>query len=643
MCDIVMKGGITSGVVYPGAIVSLAKRYRFRSIGGTSAGAIAAAILGAAEHARRGPIPGDAGFRLIEALPDKLGQDGFMLQLFQADRSTRPLFDAATAFMSKRRLLGVRRLVVALWRTSLAAGAVFCTSLLVCLTGGADWAYGVAGIAASLVIMAIGVVAEGLRFVRAISGNDFGICRLGPAVGTSAKPALTGWLHEQIQAAAMRGAGEGPVTFADLWGVRTATGPASGDLDRLGDLCDCSYRPDCREVDLQMITTDLTQGRPMRLPAVYDRHRGELEDGAEYLLFDRYELRRFFPPAGLAHLVMCAEPLRDPALRAIADAKEPDLFDPDSLEPALRGAAWTDSEGTQRLLRLPIGPDLPVVVATRMSLSFPILIASVPLWRLAREADDVFRVRRVRFSDGGITSNFPIHFFDSPLPRWPTFGLDLTSPDLGETLDPDVAAAWVEAPLAPGEPARERTREINGIGGFVVALKDAAQNWRDNSQARLPGFRDRIAHIKLATGEGGLNLAMKPCAIKRLNDRGTVAGEALRTKFSGAGEEPASLTAHWDDHRFARYRVTMAVMQRLLRDYAVGYDTPAPGDDITPRYEERLARGEQAPPFAFGTPERLADALESSECYVGLGERATDLDDAGVPRPPATMRTVPPA
>jgi len=44
MCDIVMKGGITSGVVYPGAIISLAKRYRFRSIGGTSAGAIAAAI-----------------------------------------------------------------------------------------------------------------------------------------------------------------------------------------------------------------------------------------------------------------------------------------------------------------------------------------------------------------------------------------------------------------------------------------------------------------------------------------------------------------------------------------------------------------------------------------------------------------------
>nr|WDS96478.1 hypothetical protein VW1_00050 [Enterobacter sp.] len=38
-CDLVMKGGITSGVVYPLAIVEIAKAFRLRSIGGTSAGA----------------------------------------------------------------------------------------------------------------------------------------------------------------------------------------------------------------------------------------------------------------------------------------------------------------------------------------------------------------------------------------------------------------------------------------------------------------------------------------------------------------------------------------------------------------------------------------------------------------------------
>ena len=35
-CDLVMKGGITSGVVYPPAICALAKEYRFKNIGGTS-------------------------------------------------------------------------------------------------------------------------------------------------------------------------------------------------------------------------------------------------------------------------------------------------------------------------------------------------------------------------------------------------------------------------------------------------------------------------------------------------------------------------------------------------------------------------------------------------------------------------------
>ena len=51
-CDIVMKGGITSGVVYPRAVCELARTYRFKNVGGTSAGAIAAAATAAAEHGR---------------------------------------------------------------------------------------------------------------------------------------------------------------------------------------------------------------------------------------------------------------------------------------------------------------------------------------------------------------------------------------------------------------------------------------------------------------------------------------------------------------------------------------------------------------------------------------------------------------
>ena len=47
-CDLVMKGGITSGVVYPKLVAKLSSKYRFKNIGGTSAGAIAAGACAAA-------------------------------------------------------------------------------------------------------------------------------------------------------------------------------------------------------------------------------------------------------------------------------------------------------------------------------------------------------------------------------------------------------------------------------------------------------------------------------------------------------------------------------------------------------------------------------------------------------------------
>ena len=48
-CDLIMKGGITSGVVYPRAVLELHRNYDFRCIGGASAGAIAAAATAAAQ------------------------------------------------------------------------------------------------------------------------------------------------------------------------------------------------------------------------------------------------------------------------------------------------------------------------------------------------------------------------------------------------------------------------------------------------------------------------------------------------------------------------------------------------------------------------------------------------------------------
>lgn len=87
-CDIVMKGGITSGVVYPYAILELARCYRFRSIGGTSAGAIAAALAAAAEYART--VRNDpSGFVRLQARCDTILV--ILGDLFQPDPRFRGL------------------------------------------------------------------------------------------------------------------------------------------------------------------------------------------------------------------------------------------------------------------------------------------------------------------------------------------------------------------------------------------------------------------------------------------------------------------------------------------------------------------------------------------------------------------------
>jgi hypothetical protein len=71
-CDLVMKGGITSGVIYPKLIHQLSQRYRFKNIGGTSAGAIAAGACAAAEYGRQNGRTG--AFERLKELPEELGQ-----------------------------------------------------------------------------------------------------------------------------------------------------------------------------------------------------------------------------------------------------------------------------------------------------------------------------------------------------------------------------------------------------------------------------------------------------------------------------------------------------------------------------------------------------------------------------------------
>jgi hypothetical protein len=218
------------------------------------------------------------------------------------------------------------------------------------------------------------------------------------------------------------------------------------------------------------------------------------------------------------------------------------------------------------LWTLPDAADMPIVLAARMSLPLPTLICPVPLYRDGRQH---------WFSDGGITSNFPIHFFDSLLPRWPTFGLNLTS------VEHPVEDGGVDL---PDQDASEPVEPYTPVGpsalDFIGRILDTFLSWRDTTQAALPGFRGRIATVRQGPDEGGTNLFMPPCVIAKLALRGHEAGALLKVRFSSPQNDEADGFTRTDRYRWIRMRLA-------LREYReVAFQAKARAD----LYKQRAAR-----------------------------------------------------
>lgn len=620
-CDVVMKGGITSGVVYPLTICRLAERFLLQNIGGTSAGAIAAAAAAAAEYGRRHQT--GTGFAELEALPGWLGEtakgssDSNLFKLFQPRASTRSLFALLVAAISNPGpTVAFEILFSALWNwprralVGAALGFVMLALLFFALVsdrGALSIVALFAGVLAAVALMLIGAVAAVMAGIyttapKALAANGFGICSgisdkpTGPASGTAASPAggtvpaepLTEWMHHMIA----RASGVAILTFGHLWA--TDQGP--------------------REIDLAMITTCLTLGRPYRLPL-------ELTDA---FYFNRQELTNYLPDDIVAHLAAHS-----------GDTRTDPTFGP--------------------LDALPAANDLPILLAARLSLSFPLLLSTLPLYRL--NEDQSFT--RCLFSDGGICSNFPIEFFDSPLPRWPTFGVNLAGPVGSDGIDvwmPDTNLVHVP----PGSTA------ITGIGGFTSAIGRSAQNWHDNQYVELAGYRDRIVQVRFNPGEGGLNLNMPNTLIDTLRDRGERAGIALVERFAdGHKPDGTPYELDWNNHRRIRLRTALAALEDFTVTTAVGYSgdpsiadpprryitNPPPAGEQT--YDQIAATRQDPPRYAELDPQQLqltlailAKVLPEARSWAAA--RGRDLPPqqspsliAGAPEPAPQLRITP--
>ena len=119
------------------------------------------------------------------------------------------------------------------------------------------------------------------------------------------------------------------------------------------------------------------------------------------------------------------------------------------------------------------------------------------------------------FSDGGIASNFPVHFFDAPLPTRPTFAIDLDGfhPDHGRRPD-EAANVYLPSSNAGGLLDRwhrfDARPGLSGLVGFANGIVRTMQNHMDTSLVRLPGTATASSTSHTAPDEGGMNLTMPP-------------------------------------------------------------------------------------------------------------------------------------
>jgi predicted acylesterase/phospholipase RssA len=613
-CDLVMKGGIASGIVYPNAVLELERKYRFRNIGGTSAGAIAAAATAAAALGERrktiGADPGtatnpDSGFAGFRLCAEQFGRQGFIRNLFQPAAGNEAAFRLMLALTGET---GTGRKALAVARAVIAAAWAAPLLIVVLLVGGAallggPWSALWMSIPASTVAAAVGTILAALRMSAGIRDSLFGLC-IGRTSQGASQPALTDWFHATLQKLSAQPADQ-PLLFRHLWEAPREEGEPEGNA-----------------VTLEMITTSVSHQEPRSLPLQKVR-----------FWFRRDDFMRLFPEKVVEWMI--------------------DQYPADEI-------------AGETYHRLPIAGEMPVIVAMRMSLSFPILLSAVRLYEAhwPRAGDEAERrsesaayegrarlravdslatggrdrdelppaLRPCWFSDGGISSNLPLHLFDAPLPRWPTFAIDLVDdPTPQDTPSPP---PWLPAGNNMGWKPTYRPIAGGGAAGEIASLLfgmiTTMQSWRDRLQSRAPGHRDRIVHVPLKKHEGGLNLDMPQPVLTRIAEKGAAAGAVLRNEFDFAN--------HWwirwrnvasSTERFT-IRFAAAAAATPTPDYADALSSARDGAPEAPSYRLEAAQKKRA-------QQRFAEMEQKGLAWKGEPKPLTE----GAPHPLPELRIVP--
>jgi hypothetical protein len=666
-CDLVMRGGITSVIVYPKAIAKLAETYKFRCVGGTSAGAIAAT---AAAAGALGVRNGSDSFKEhFEKLPEKLAtvMDGktVLLRVFQPAKELERVFAVLLSGLQRRPFAEkVASVLLSLCRNYWPWAVVGAAIVAIPLVLAVWWlAFGVRSFVLLLLLdilplalFAILGAATGLIWdvLFRLPKNDFGICTGTGPVGRpnpdqppqddAGVAPLTDWLHELLQRVASRTLKDDPVTFGDLWGTRDPHAE--------------------RDIDLALMTTNATRGVSHRFPFV--------EGVWGPLYFNEAEFAKLFPTRVVRWLKEHSLTLNEQSLTRHEQIEDED--------------AEAEEEGIaakrEKLVvppgfyRLPAAPDLPILMGARMSLSFPFLLSQVPL-HTPQYRGGTATLRRCLFSDGGLTNNFPIHFFDAPIPQRPTFGINLVPaeqvkvspehPDAGFRAGATKADVekdpwpnvWIPTTNSTGiqdiAPFHDLPTGAWAVPDFFMMLFDTARNWGDTELTAMPGYRDRVVHVAIGEDEGGLNLSMPPEIVEAVGERGNCAGELLTARFApNPGLDPKTkkpIRLTWDNHRWVRYRSFIAALELAARRFHASWTNVGKALPWRSYYDLLHHQpGEKPSSYPLNGPGQRQFVFKVTDEFVkfvdGWGAETSDFgensDKGRSPRPKPALRTMPP-
>lgn len=636
LCDIVMEGGITSGVIYPHAVVELSEKYRFKNIGGTSVGAIAAAATAAAELGRlRDPLK-NPGFvrlaKLTEELSKKVDSNENttrLLNLFQPQEKTRPLYLILISALNHKTagrmllgcILGVLRafpLRILLTITIFFATVIYSEPQNIFI-----W---ITALISSLSVAALIATASVWKVIKGpLVNNGYGICKgyhegadNEIANGDTNEP-LTLWLSRLLNECASKEINGTPLIFEELWNDTGDSKLKPPQWLQDAGLSSWEY------INLQMVTTNITHSRPYCFPL-----KNDVDD--EKLYFSEKDLRELFPSNVVKHMIEKSPHSQKRLIEKFPGYQIEEVY-----------------------YKLPPSGKLPVVFATRLSLSFPFLLSAIPLyaWDHENPIQSKQELKKCWFSDGGISSNFPIHLFDAPLPLWPTFGIKLeneqTQRPIQDNLSNNLLATDNDKNRFFFPSSNEKGRgdnwlrfddEVNNknkLFGFLIGLFETAKNWRDHTLTRSPAVRDRVVRIYLKKSEGGLNLNMKKEIIEDLSNCGKKAAEMLIERFL-----PNSIDhMNFNNHRWVRLRKLAYVIDKDFSALKAAISAKSPDLISWSDLIDSNFLDEDRYQISQDQKKKLHDLLIKLEELSEIASSLPSMQDENAPKRATTLRIVP--